>query len=184
MSYADYKSLRCRLLWGVLIAAVLGTLAHFFYGWSGENKLVGFFAPVNESTWEHMKLAFFPMLLLAIIFPKISNVKTDFENPVVSFALLTGCMAATWLIPVLYYFYSGVLGFTKTWIDIAVFYLSIGISALAMLHIIKRLGVEGASNVPRIGKAVYICAVVRIVLYVLIFWFFTYMPPKLGIFNI
>jgi hypothetical protein len=145
---------------------------------------VGLFAPVNESTWEHMKLAFFPMLLLAIVFPKISNVKTDFENPVVSFALLTGCMAATWLIPVIYYFYSGVLGFTKTWLDIAVFYLSIGISALAMLHIIKRLGVEGVSNVPRIGKAVYICAIIRIALYALMFWFFTYIPPKLGIFNI
>ena len=43
----------------------LGAAAHFFYEWSGNNFFVGMFSPVNESVWEHMKLAFFPMLLFS-----------------------------------------------------------------------------------------------------------------------
>ncbi len=48
---------------GILFTSILGTLSHFLYGWSGSRVLVGLFAPVNESVWEHMKLLFFPMLL-------------------------------------------------------------------------------------------------------------------------
>ena len=51
---------------GIVFTAVLGTLSHFFYQWSGENPLVAFFSPVNESTWEHMKLLFFPMLICSL----------------------------------------------------------------------------------------------------------------------
>ncbi|MEI3340636.1 MAG: DUF6512 family protein [Eubacterium sp.] len=40
--------------------AVIGTLLHFTYEWTGKNLLVGLFSAVNESTWEHMKLLFMP----------------------------------------------------------------------------------------------------------------------------
>ena len=46
---------------GYIAVTVLGTLLHFVYGWSSSNMLVGLFAAVNESTWEHMKLAFYPI---------------------------------------------------------------------------------------------------------------------------
>ena len=45
---------------GILFTIILGSLSHFFYGWSGNFFLVGFFSPVNESVWEHLKLLFFP----------------------------------------------------------------------------------------------------------------------------
>ena len=48
---------------GALFTLILGTVGHFFYEWSGENKIVGIFFPVNESTWEHMKLTLFPTML-------------------------------------------------------------------------------------------------------------------------
>ena len=50
-----------------ILVSILGTLLHFTYEWSGENTFVGFFSAVNESTWEHLKLIFFPMLLTTII---------------------------------------------------------------------------------------------------------------------
>ena len=52
---------------GFLAVSVLGTLAHFCYEWSGEKLLVGAFCAVNESTWEHMKLLFFPALLFTMV---------------------------------------------------------------------------------------------------------------------
>ena len=46
---------------GFLFTGALGVLLHFLYEWSGGNTLAAAFSAVNESTWEHMKLLFFPM---------------------------------------------------------------------------------------------------------------------------
>ena len=60
------KKLLCYTIAGIVFTSILGTLAHFIYEWSNENFLVGLFTPVSESTWEHMKLLFFPMLLYGV----------------------------------------------------------------------------------------------------------------------
>lgn len=52
---------------GFFVVGILGTLFHFVYDWSGQLWLVGLFAPVNESTWEHMKLLFVPMLIYIML---------------------------------------------------------------------------------------------------------------------
>jgi len=36
---------------------IIGTPIHFLYDIFGKNPVVGFFAPVNESLWEHAKIA-------------------------------------------------------------------------------------------------------------------------------
>lgn len=38
-----------------IFIAIVGTLLHFVYDWSGQNPAVGIIAPVSESTWEHLK---------------------------------------------------------------------------------------------------------------------------------
>ena len=55
---------------GFLTVSALGTLAHFAYEWSGKQLLAGAFCAVNESTWEHMKLLFFPALLFTFSLPQ------------------------------------------------------------------------------------------------------------------
>ncbi|MCQ5120584.1 DUF6512 family protein, partial [Coprococcus eutactus] len=45
----------------------LGVLIHFTYDRSGVNPAIGLFSAVNESSWEHLKLIFFPLLLLTMI---------------------------------------------------------------------------------------------------------------------
>ena len=52
---------------GFIFTSVAGVLLHFAYDWSGQSPLVAPFSGVNESTWEHMKLLFFPMLVFALI---------------------------------------------------------------------------------------------------------------------
>ena len=44
----------------IIFISVIGTLLHFMYEWSGHNKVVSLFAAVNESTWEHIKIALTP----------------------------------------------------------------------------------------------------------------------------
>lgn len=91
--------------WGIFVLAA-GSLWHFVYEWSGETWLVGLFFPVNESTWEHMKLVFFPMAIsggfLTGRFRK--------EMPGILGSVCAGALVGTWMVPVLFYTYSGILG--------------------------------------------------------------------------
>ena len=128
---------------GFLFVGILGTLFHFVYDWCRQARLIGLFVPVNESTWEHMKLLFIPMLIyIAICFQyvkkkagckyvsdknsmkifskdsKISvNVKNEKNNEIckIIYTGLLGNIVGTWSIPFLFYGYKGILGFEVAW---------------------------------------------------------------------
>ena len=102
------------MILGAVFVSILGTLLHFAYEFSGENYFVGLFTPVNESVWEHMKLLFFPMLVFSL-----------FSKEKLSPALMLGTLSGTFLIPVLFYTYTGFLGFNIGFIDILIFYISV-----------------------------------------------------------
>lgn len=51
---------------GCIATILLGSAWHFFYNW-WPHFLVGLFAPVNESVWEHLKLLFWPVIPAALI---------------------------------------------------------------------------------------------------------------------
>lgn len=53
--------------WMILPIFLLGSLLHFTYDWSKHNKYVAVFSAVNESYWEHIKIAFWAVLFLGII---------------------------------------------------------------------------------------------------------------------
>ena len=71
------KELKSYTIAGIFFVLILGCLSHFFYEWSSNNFIVGLFAPVSESTWEHMKLIFFPMLLYSLV--AIPNLKDRYK---------------------------------------------------------------------------------------------------------
>src|SRR5690625_2707729 len=48
---------------GIAVVLILSFPLHFIYEWTGENAVVGMFAPINESIWEHLKLVLFPLLI-------------------------------------------------------------------------------------------------------------------------
>ena len=80
-----------------IFVIILGTLLHFTYNWSNNNPLVGIFSAVNESTWEHLKLIFFPMLITIVI--GTIYYKDDYENYLCTktkgllISLVTTCIA-------------------------------------------------------------------------------------------
>ena len=92
------KQLKTYTVIGILFVIITGTLAHFFYDWSGNSRIVGFVTPINESVWEHAKLLFFPMLLYTLFM--ISRLREEY--PCITSSLLFGLLAGTLLIPVLY----------------------------------------------------------------------------------
>lgn len=107
-------------LGGFLFTGALGAALHFVYDWSGHNPAAAAFSAVNESTWEHAKLLFVPVFLFSVV--QVCVLGRDCPHLLWSRALST--LAGLALIPVLFYTYTGVLGFHVTWADIAVFYLA------------------------------------------------------------
>ena len=169
----QFKHFRKQLFFGMIGVAVLGTLFHFAYDFTGQNRFVGLFVAVNESTWEHMKLMFFPMLLLTcFLAPKW---REEYAN--IDLILNLGNLTATWLIPILFYTYRGILGYGISWVDISTFYISEVLSFLLILHLIKYRG-----N-PLLRKLTAI-SFLMILIQGLAFMWFTYHPPGLGIFMV
>ena len=91
---------------GILFGLTAGTLSHFLYDWTGNNTIIGLFTPVNESIWEHMKLLFFPMLAYSLLMIIICRR----NYPCIIAASCLGILTGTFLIPLLYYSYTFILG--------------------------------------------------------------------------
>ena len=107
-------------IFSIIFTFILGTILHFTYEWSGENKIVGLFSSVNESTWEHLKLLYFPMLLTIII--GIFYFKKDVPNFLCSKTI--GIVVALTFTVIFFYTYTGVLGKNIAIIDIASFFIA------------------------------------------------------------
>lgn len=163
------KQLRKYLASGALFTAIVGTLSHFLYEWSGNSLIIGLFCPVNESVWEHIKLLFFPMLLTAPFLDR----KTENHYPCVRTALLQGLLSGCLLIPVLFYTYTGILGFHLAFVDIAIFYIS---TAAAYLIAYRRSLTCGGQ------KAAWLWRLLTLLL-ALAFVVFTLYPPAPALFQ-
>lgn len=50
----------------IVVVSIIGTILHFLYEFSGKNLLVAMFSAVNESVWEHIKIAVMPTYIVAI----------------------------------------------------------------------------------------------------------------------
>lgn len=154
---------------GFLFTSALGSLLHFTYDWSGGWSVAAAFSAVNESTWEHMKLLFFPMFVFSVI--QLCALGRTYPN----FLAVRGVsvLAGTALIPTLYYTYTGVLGFHVMWVDLAVFFLS-ALGAFALDFRLLRRGRFTSLWQQILGL---------LVLWGLAFLFVycTFQPPKLGL---
>ena len=162
------RSLALWQLGGYAFTAVLGTLLHFLYVWT-DCVAVTPFSAVNESTWEHMKLAFFPMLIFGVIQAKFF--KEDY--PCFWWVKLVGILIGVVLIPTLFYTINGVFGKTPDWLNILFFFISAGLAYFIEWLLFRN----------RFSLGVSWLAVVIIVALTLLFVVFTYFPPSLPIFQ-
>ena len=154
-----------------LIIGVAGSLGHFVYKWSGENTIIGYFFPVNESTWEHLKLLFFPTVVFSAVEYFFVKDKVRGYVPTVAISLMVGLLS----IVTIFYTYSGVLGFTIEWFNIAIYYI-----ALFIMLVVKML--LSIAEIIDSKYAVWV-ALAWIFVMSLMFIFFTYNPLDLGIFK-
>ena len=96
-----------------------GTILHFLYDWTGGSILVSPFSGVNESTWEHMKLLFWPLFLFALVQRFFFMGQESYWC-----VKLAEIMLGLVLVPVLFHTYNGAFGISPDWINIAIFYIT------------------------------------------------------------
>lgn len=107
---------------GFLFISATGVLLHFVYEWSGQSKLVALIGAVNESTWEHMKIAAIPAYVWSVIELLLFG-----NHPNFIAARLVAVVTILLTIPLLYYGYKLFLRRSILALDIGLFMASIGL---------------------------------------------------------
>ena len=165
--------LRSLLLWelvGVLPIALVGATLHFAFEWSGGWRPLALIAAVNESVWEHMKLAFWP----GIAWAALGALLRSEHIPRYWFAKSIGLLFVPLAISILYYGYKPILEHNILWLDIAIFVVAIFLGQLSTVVILRYS--TRAKYMPIVGR-------ILLTLQLAAYGLFTYFPPHLPLFQ-
>ena len=141
---------------GIILIIGFGTTLHFWFEWTDYWRPMALIAAVNESTWEHFKMAFWPGLIFALIeYPFIKNDSKNF-----ALAKFAGLIAMPIITMILFYGYTALTGTHMLWADIIVFILSvIGGQWLSYLILTRsKRPLPGAQKLALVGLALMIVA--------------------------
>lgn len=163
------RSINLWQLWGFAVTSLGGTILHFLYDWLGKASWIAPFSGVNESTWEHMKLLFWPMLIFAAVQSFFFRDRKDFMC-----VKLHGILLGILLIPTIFYTYNGVIGTSPDWLNIAIFFISAAIAYIYETRLLNDDKMRCSS--PRFAIAL-LSAIA------LCFAVFTFITPELAIFK-
>ena len=155
---------------GFLFTGALGTLLHFLFDLTGGSGVAALFSAVNESIWEHLKLLFYPMLAVAAA----EYFAWGRQTPSFWCIKLIGILTGLTVIPVAYYTYTGALGITADWVNIALFFLTAGF----VFWLESKLFLREFTCKLRSKWAVFI-----IILIAINFTLFTFLPPRIPVFR-
>ena len=142
----------------------LGSVLHFLFDWTKHNRLVAFFSAVNESSWEHIKIAIWPVFLLQIVLFSLGG----YQNP----SFVPAATIALYSIPVsmvgLVFLYKSVTKRNILWLDISIFFVCIAIAQSIFVLVLGQLA-------PTSGTVVM--ASLFLLGLILAFLLFTFRPP-------
>lgn len=148
---------------GVILISGLGVFLHYAYELSDSNQYVALFAPVNETIWEHLKMAFYGMIGFALL--EYIFIGTEHKNFI--FAKAFSSILACFLVVVLYYGYTNFLD-PQLYLDIIIFVVAILIAQIFSFAILRsKLFISGLNYIGLI--AIFLAA--------LTFASYTYEPP-------
>ena len=154
---------------GMVIIIILGTLLHFTFEWSGFQEIVGVFSAVNESVWEHLKIAFMASILFMIFEYRYLYKKTNNFF----FAKALGIYTTMVIIPVIFYTYTIFIEHNLT-IDILSFMFAIIVGQLVSYKIL---------TFKQLSKNLKLISIVALIILFLAFVVFTFYPLEIPLFQ-
>lgn len=118
------------MIFSIIAISIIGTISHFMYDITNHNKIIGLFSAVNESTWEHIKIALTPTLLWSVVDGIIYG-----QNPNYFLAKFISLLVIIILMPLLYYGHKAIIDKEIFILDIISFYIVI-ISSQVLFYLI------------------------------------------------
>ena len=176
----------------MFVVILLGNTLHFVYDWTGQARWAAYVSAVNESTWEHMKLLFFPALLFTMIQIAAAQ-ERDGAIPAVRAVSITaaqciglrslrpaapravGLLAGMAAIPLLFYGYTGVTGVNVGVVNVLIFQAAVLLAFWVSTALQKR----GALTAP-VWQAVGVLVMAALCA-AFVLW--TVSPPALPVFT-
>lgn len=162
------------LAWEVgsfVFIGLVGASLHFTFELSNFSSLVvAYFSAVNESTWEHLKMVFFPGLLFALI--EYTYVREQVNNYII--AKTASLFVMPLIITVGWYIYAPLLGRSFYPMDLFLFYLAVFIGQIVSYKLLTHPPLEKQYTQYAIGvfAALFIA-----------FSMFTFFPPTIFLFE-
>ena len=162
------------LLWeigGFFFIGLIGASLHFTFELSNfSNMVVAFFSAVNESTWEHLKMVFWPGVVFALL--EYTYVRGQVNN------FLTAKTAGLLIMPLVitlgWYVYTPFTGRSIYKYDLMLFYLAVLIGQVISYTIL--------TGSPLSMRVRWI-AVGTLVILLIAFSTFTFYPPHIFLFE-
>ncbi|MCX8151328.1 MAG: DUF6512 family protein [Candidatus Bathyarchaeota archaeon] len=155
---------------GTIFIILLGIALHFTYSLSNSNPLVGLFSAVNESVWEHLKLAYWPAMFWTLITTIFSRKKVN--NFLAARAI--GALIMVTFIPAVFYSYTTFTGESILAIDITSFFAAVIVGQLVSYRLFR---------FRKLPLIITVTTSAALVMLATSFIVFTFYPPHLPIFQ-
>ena len=154
---------------GIVFIVLAGGALHFVFELSGGWRPLAIIAAVNESVWEHLKLAFWPALIYFII--EMFYIRKSSNN--FYFAKAIGILLMPFSIAVLFYAYTAFME-DRLAIDLTIFVIAVIIGQVTSYKLLKMNPLPGWLN--GLGIALLLLMTVA-------FSTLTYFAPGMAIFK-
>ena len=150
---------------------LVGAALHFTFELSNfSSMVVAYFSAVNESTWEHLKMAFFPGIFFALV--EYTYVRDVVRN------YLIAKTASVFVMPLVitlgWYAYTPFTGRSIYKLDLLLFYIAVLIGQIISYKILT--GPQMSERINRIAMASMLVMIAA-------FSTFTFFPPKIFLFE-
>lgn len=200
------KNLKYFTVIAAVVTSILGVLFHSAYDFFNQNAAAGLFFPINESTWEHLKLIYFPMLIClsigAVYFTCTSNPKPSkcygcpASNKYGFFScyavgsvvgVYAGCLSVT----TLFYTLTSLFREMPDWVNIAIYFVSVFIAYVCFYcYASKPLDNDcqchNQGHTKKYGECCGIpvwAAALAIIVLCILFFVFTFNAPDIPLFS-
>ena len=157
-------------LFGFIGITLIGMLLHNAYAWTSPFPLFALIAPVNESVWEHLKMAYWAVLIFGMVERWFRKPRPGNLAP----SLALGSTFLVLFIVLVFYSYTFFSGRSILWADISTFIVGAFTSQWLMCRIQRA---DEMSGTVRKASVFFLAALA------LVFILFTYAPPEMEIFT-
>lgn len=162
------------ILFGIVVIFLLSIPLHFVYNFSNKSTIIALFSPVNESIFEHLKLAFYPTIIYWFITYFIVSKKEPIDSYTWFVSATISSIVSPILIAAIHYILVCGLDIHSLVLDILSLLVAVSVGQILALHIYLHKNYSIYDLYTSISVIFFV---------VLIFTFFTFAPPEYPIFK-